>query len=230
MNRPGSILIAESGATKTSWLLGINGQEKGSVQTKGSNPNVSSQEELMDNVHQLHSELLEGFAPEHIYFYGSGLRHQTAKEKIHSLLIQSFPKSHIEIEDDLKAVIRACGREEGWVAILGTGSSACRYKNETVLQVCGGHGYLFGDEGSGTDLGKHLLKKWLQGDFSSEISDALSEIFQATALELRQIIYCSSSPNLRLAAICPTLSQLIDSPEIQELVLPTLFSIFYRDP
>ena len=133
-------------------------------------------------------------------------------------LIHFSPQAEIEIQDDMKAAVRATGKEEGIVAIMGTGSNAAYYKPDEILENYGGHGYLLGDEGSGMDLGKQLLKAMLDGKLPQELHDSVLQSEGMTLGEHRTSIYQHKQPNRRLATLAPYLKKGEKIPEVQALI------------
>ncbi|TAE61710.1 MAG: hypothetical protein EAZ89_00350 [Bacteroidetes bacterium] len=217
MSRLKNILIAESGSTKTDWqYLGQDGAPQ-SLRTAGLNPNSMSAEALRETLGAAVRQLGK-LQPEQVFLYGSGISGAPQQVQMYDLLHLFFPHSAIVIHNDLHAALRVSGRNAGIVAILGTGSNACRYEAEQITLRRGGHGYLLGDEGSGTDLGKHLLKGCLQGDFEPGVGDYIQAAEGATLLEIRTSVYQSSRPGQRLSQLCPYVSDLIAFPAIREMV------------
>jgi hypothetical protein len=64
-------LIAESGATKTIWVL-IDGAKRKQFKTKGINPQIQSVFEIEDLLEKELYPQVQGKQPEKIFFYGAG--------------------------------------------------------------------------------------------------------------------------------------------------------------
>ena len=204
------ILIADSGSTKTDWCLTENsGCNLLHFTTQGINPFHQSQQEITA---LLHKEVLPCFdcrtihptnhtekysthsvtAPnqsslsgqiEDIYFYGAGCT--TEKSPIlHSALQETFLQaSTVEVASDLLGAARSlCGHQAGIVCILGTGSNSCYYDGTQIIYNIPPLGYILGDEGSGTALGKRLISDCLKQQLPENICN-------------RFLAYCSFSPS-----------------------------------
>ncbi|MDW3647277.1 MAG: hypothetical protein R8P61_09445 [Bacteroidia bacterium] len=210
-------LLAESGASKTAWRLCHGNQVAQEFESMGLNPSAVKEKELLRALDRSLLQL-KGTIPHAIYFYGAGLKYQENIELLAGSLTHFFPNALVEIQDDMKAAVRATGKAEGIVAIMGTGSNAAYYKNDKILQNYGGHGYLLGDEGSGMDLGKQLLKAMLDGKLPRELHEYVLEREQMELGELRTSVYLHKQPNRRLAALAPYLKEGNDLPEVRSLI------------
>ena len=81
-----------------------------------------------------------------------------------------FPKSKIHVDHDLMGAAKAlCGNEKGIACILGTGSNSCFYNGKKIVKNSPGLGYVLGDEGSGTYLGKKVIQYYLYDTFDPDL-------------------------------------------------------------
>jgi len=222
-----TILLAESGSTKTEWRLFQNGSIIRSFRTEGLNPSTYSEPDFKKLLQSLFDTFVFPWTPDQIIFYGAGLRDDTQKTLLHNQLQSLVPASHVRIEDDLYAAVHATGKPDGIVCILGTGSNACRYQDQKIIERAGGHGYLLGDEGSGMDLGKNLLKCLLQSDFSSDLHQKLVVNLGKTPEVLKKDIYSAARPQFALATLTRHLTGMLDEPEISKMIADR-FHLFFN--
>ena len=167
-----SVLIADSGGTKTDWCL-ICESHFYFFSTESYHPNTLSCPSKLDLI-QFWKDLTQKLAIS-CHFYGAGCstEENQTKIKIHFTTEANF--IHFEVASDLVAAgIALLGKEEGYVGILGTGSVLTYYKNKQITEIIGGFGYLLGDEGSGYYFGKLVIQKYL----NNELSEALTSIFE----------------------------------------------------
>lgn len=165
------ILIADSGSTKTDWLFAEEASKVERRQTPGINPVHMSEDEVvavisaLDCPRSLHA----------IYFYGAGCI-DPFKTKVVNALGRLFPDADISVESDLLGAARAvCGHRRGIACILGTGSNSCLFDGEKILDNTPPLGYILGDEGSGTHIGKSFLNALFKGRLSEKLrTDYLS--------------------------------------------------------
>lgn len=163
------ILIADSGSTKTEWLLvGKQGIER-TFRTSGINPYFLGEEEIR---RVLTREVLVELPIERItdvYFYGAGCIGLPG-EMLCLQLHRVIGPDTVEVNSDLIGAARALfGDKAGIVAILGTGSNSGFYDGRDIILQTPSLGFILGDEGSGSDLGKHLLSDAMKGLLPEEL-------------------------------------------------------------
>ena len=223
-----SILIADSGATKTSWVW-LNTEAEKHFETPGFHPAfVSKQtihENLIQSISSKQSELIDD-----IYFYGAGCGNKKGKETIYTALTDFFPASNIYLETDLLGACRALFQEQqGICAILGTGSNSAFYKNGKIESRQPSLGYILGDEGSGAYLGKLLVTAFLNGEMTAISAIKFSETFDLSYEEIIDKVYRQPFPNRFLASLCPYLSAEKEDPFIDSLIRDGLNDFFRKN-
>lgn len=195
-----SLLLAESGSTKTDWCLIRKGKKPVEFRTTGINPLLQSSEEIMS---VLHNELHWNpkiHAAEKISFYGSGAGSVQRQKEIATVLKKFFGSGKIEVQSDMMAAARAlCGDTKGIVCILGTGSNSCFYNGKTIKEQQASLGYIVGDEGSGNHLGKRVLQYYAYKTFDLELTLAFEKLFGNDLPEILRRLYREPFPNRYLA-------------------------------
>ena len=175
------ILIADSGSTKTDWIFTDDARIVERIQTPGINPVHMGEEEIAHIIAPVagHQGALD------IFFYGAGCV-DPFKAKVAEALEKSLPSARISVEGDLLGAARAvCGHRRGIACILGTGSNSCLFDGEAIVQNVPPLGYILGDEGSGTAIGKRFLNALFKGELSSELRD---DYFHQSGLTYADII------------------------------------------
>ena len=221
-------LTADSGSTKTTWLLNTNGAEKLYFYTQGINP-FHMDIETMESI--LKEELLpqlqsSGFPIDDIEFYGAGC---TIEKSVilKNILQKIFPssKSVIVGSDMLGAAKALFNNEPGIACILGTGSNSCLYDGEKIVENISPMGYILGDEGSGAVIGKTFLNCLYKGKHRDFINVFETE----TGLTLPDIInkvYLGPLPNRFLASLCPFIHSHLTEQWIEEMVIDCFRKFF----
>ncbi len=221
------ILIADSGATKTDWLL-VNNTNNTFITTAGINAYYMSSEAIIS---MLHNELMPSISAEavsSIYYYGAGCSTEAKCTKISDLLNELFPNASIEVNHDMLAAARSlCDSKPGIACILGTGSNSCVYDGHKITRQMVSLGYFFGDEGSGTHLGKLLITDYLRGEMPDHISDKLTDEFNLSLELVLDNIYNKPSPNRFLASFAPFIQQNSKDKYIRQLITKS-FSEFLK--
>ncbi|RMG68819.1 MAG: hypothetical protein D6722_11315 [Bacteroidetes bacterium] len=212
------MLIAESGATKTEWRYCVDNQVKLGFRTPGFNPNVMSPRQIRQEMAAALETHLTGVSLRELFFYGSGIGGDSQRAIMNTILTDLLPGTRISVEHDLLAAARCAGHAEGVVCIIGTGSNSGYYKGGEVLQSLGGHGYIFGDEGSGADLGKHVIKGLLQDEFPDGVRSFIEMQSGSSIYELKIAVHRDPKPNVRLARLAKYLDEIWHYPEVGDMI------------
>lgn len=211
------IVIADSGSTKADWKL-VDSNIANSITTMGFNPVFHTTELISDELAKAFRELNKEAAT-NVYYYGSGCWDQRRKQVIKDALKQVFGKADILVEHDLLGAARAtCGTEPGISCILGTGSNTCLYDGNDVIDNVTNLGYLMGDEGSGTHLGKKLIRAYFYRELPPEIKTAFEEWVPGGQSEILDKVYGEDTPNVYLASFTKFLAEHKDHFYIQRLI------------
>jgi N-acetylglucosamine kinase-like BadF-type ATPase len=200
-------LIADSGATKCEWCLLDNGKKK-KIVTTGISPyflNTAQIEQLL--LKQLVPKLKDAIINE-VHFYGTGLSNQNNVLILKTVLKKIFKKAKISIETDLIAAARAlCGKEKGIACILGTGSNSCFYNGRKLIKNSPGIGFILGDEGSGSYLGKKVIQYYLYQTFDEELMTSFEKRFLTSPMEILENVYKKPMANRYLASFAIFLAE-----------------------
>lgn len=212
------IVIADMGATKTDWSFAEGSTVIKNIQTKGFNPYFYSAGEIVDLLRKDFVD--EDFSEiEKVYFYGAGCSTEEKIKTIEYALKIYFPQALIEVNHDLLASARAlCGHSPGIACILGTGSNTCLFDGTDIISNNPSLGFLLGDEGSGGDLGRELIKAYYYGKLTPELESKFETQFNTDKTHLLGDVYSTDKPNAYCAAFTPFLNQNIEEICIAELV------------
>ena len=214
------ILIADSGSTKTDWVLWDKEKNQSSNhQSKGLNPFFVDSEEIAETLKSTFTEEeLENIKK--IHFYGSGISSEDTVKIVADGLKIACPNSETEVANDLLAAARAlCGKEPGIACILGTGSNSCVYDGNNIIEEGVSFGYILGDEGSGNHLGRQLLKAIYTRKAPENILDAFKLSYPHLTLgKLLDHLYNFPSPNRYLATFSPFIKAHHEDPFIRNLI------------
>ncbi len=230
-------LIAESGSTKTDWVLveaAVGEQIR--FTTCGLNPYFLSEEEacsVFTEVRQRIRPYLNGeLALSGLRFYGAGCSPEKIPWMQHLLYSHfTLPSlTEVEVAGDLLAAARAlCGTEPGIACILGTGSNSCYYDGEFIAEHIPSLGYILGDEGSGAVLGKQFLGDLLKRQLPDSLRDQFQERYALTLGEIIERVYREPYPNRFLAGFSPFIHEHMHLPSVKKLVKNAFASFFERN-
>jgi glucosamine kinase len=193
-------LIADSGATKTSWML-LGKRSKKEIQTQGLSPYYFTAEQMAEVI-QL--ELVPQMGKkeiEDIHFYGTGCATPALQQVVKKALQKSImPVGKIEVQSDLTGAARSvCGHQKGIACILGTGSNSCVYNGKKVVKNNPAPGFILGDEGSGAYLGKKVLQHFIYNTFDEELLHKFQQKFQTDYRTILDNVYKQPWPNRYMA-------------------------------
>lgn len=167
------ILIADSGATKTTWASVAN-NEHSIISTFGMNPLLKADVELEAILFDELFSQLSSKEFDQIWFYGAGCREWKNSDRVMSLLKEAFPKSDIKLKTDVEgAGLSSFGDGTGIVVISGTGSSAGFMKNGEMMDIMYSRAYPEGDFGSGCHIGALVLRDYFDGDAPDFIKEVI---------------------------------------------------------
>lgn len=222
------ILIADSGSTKTDWVLHDSNSIVARVKTQGLNPTLQESEEIYNILKEELADKISSDAPDTIYFYGAGCAYESANERMREALGRIFTTNKIEINSDLLAAARAlCGHEEGIACILGTGSNSCLFNGKKIVENTPSLGYILGDEGSGAYLGRQLVSDCIKKQLPAAICKKFLTQYNLTIAGILERVYHEPLPNRYLASFAPFLAENRNNAEIKAL-LKHCFTLFFQ--
>jgi len=213
------ILLADSGSTKTDWLL--IGRDTVSFQSAGFNPFYQTQEVITETLRSEVQPKTESDQVRQVFFYGAGCADETTSRPVMNALAEIFPAAeNIEVHSDLLGAARAlCGHDAGIACILGTGANNALYDGKKIINNIGSLGFWLGDEGSGGYLGKQLVVRHLHNELPEALHEEFKKSFPDTSrLTILDRAYRQPFPNRYFATFSPFLNQHLADPFVHDLV------------
>lgn len=235
-------LTADSGSTKTTWLLTATSVTPAFPKagkhftTQGINPFHMSPSDMRRIISD---ELLPAIGQEgsadvaksiiEINFYGAGC----TKEKspiLRDILASLFHcAQRITVDSDMLGAAKALFADQPGIAcILGTGANSCLYDGQQIISNISPMGYILGDEGSGAVIGKTFLNSLYKGQHR----DFIPTFEKETGLTLPAIInkvYREPLPNRFLASLAPFIRSHIQDQEWIAQHVTQCFRDFFRN-
>lgn len=219
----GLTLIVESGATKGEWrVVSPSGEESCRFVSEGTNVSTMTMHAVKRIIAETSEKIAAlGYNVEKIWFYTAGIPTHEIKEALTAVFKEKFPSADIEIEDDLTAAARAaCGHKRGITAIIGTGSNSCLWDGEKIVKKIRTGGFILGDEGSASALGKAFIADFIKDLVPENIAADFKERFDSSYESIVENVYRSqASPSGYLGSFTPFLMQYYETePYIKALV------------
>ena len=222
------LLVADSGSTKADWAFCAPDGQTTRVTSIGVNPNLHSRAEIKTVVQSVCPDDIPEAKVRWVYYYGTGVWDATRAERVGEVLRACYPEAEIEIHHDLLGAARAaCGEDPGIACILGTGSNSCLYDGEEVTDNVTNLGWLIGDEGSGVDLGRRLIRAYSYRELPPEDREHFEEATGHSRRTIGDGLYGAASANRFLASFSPFLHDSLGRPAIRQLVVDS-FTEFLR--
>ncbi|MEM6317002.1 MAG: hypothetical protein AAF960_04990 [Bacteroidota bacterium] len=222
-------IIADSGSTKTDWVLLNRDKGMESFSTNGLNPVLLDKAAIISEIGATFSKGSLSSKVNAVHFYGAGCFDEPHCTIVESALQVIFPNASFWINNDLLAAARAiCGTSEGIACILGTGANSCFFDGQKIVDNVPPLGYILGDEGSGTYLGKQLLRHYFYRELPPELERRLLADFSISKKKVIEAVYRQPNGNRYLANFAKWIIEQKKHPFVQQLLLNALDDFIKR--
>lgn len=213
-----SILIADSGATKTEWCISSAGNDK-IYKTEGLNPYYHTVESIREVIGQKLYPKIADRTISDIHFYGAGCDSEKKIAVVRKALNAVFSDVNIHISEDLLGAARACFFDQPGIAcILGTGSNSCLYDGTKIVEHIPSLAFILGDEGSAGYFGKKLINKYFRFEVPDELKESLEENYNMDLDHINRGLYDNSQKSRFIASYAAFLGEHEDHPFVQEIL------------
>ena len=221
------IIIVDGGSTKVEWqIIDRSNDVDMKIYTTGFNPYYHDRSLFEKSAREV-AQKINPSTPEAVYYYGTGCSSDATKAIIADVLGQVFPHGSFYVEHDLIASARALFKNKpGLACILGTGSNSCLYDGNDIIENVPSIGWMIGDEGSGTYLGKMLITDYMRFQMPDEIRYSFEKGNDLNFEKVLNIMYSQQDPNNFFAKFPKYIGQHLDEEYYRNLVLKN-FEDFY---
>jgi N-acetylglucosamine kinase-like BadF-type ATPase len=222
------VAIVDSGSTKSDWVI-LDDFKKVFLKTEtiGFNPNFINKELIVPEIEKNSNLILVKNSITKIFFYGSGCGIKKNCETIEEELLKVFGKAEIIVKEDLMAAAYAAyNGKPAIVCILGTGSNSCFFDGENLNIELPSLGFLIGDEGSGSAIGKQLVRRYFMKKLPADLHTEFQEEYSLTVEEALKNMYHTTRPNAYLADFNKFVVERKDHPYFQDMVFEEMKSFF----
>lgn len=194
-------LIVDCGSTKADWVLLDSNNIINKTQTEGFNPNYSDKEHILSiaSNNNLYNTYLQNITD--IFFYGSGCGSKHNINLINDIFKSVFVHSEICVYSDMMAACHAVSaHKKAIVCILGTGSNSCLFNGTDIVDKAVSLGYIIGDEGSGSNIGKSILHDYLYQMMPLDLYSKIENEYNIDVNSFISNVYHSNQPSKYLAS------------------------------
>ncbi|GAA4003849.1 ATPase [Hymenobacter fastidiosus] len=195
------ILIADGGSTKTNWCLVDAEGTRAFFNTEGYNPEFIGTAGIIASLRKSLPDTLAADQITELYYYGASISSPPKVAVVADAMRTLFTRARIYVDHDLLAAARALlGQGSGFAAILGTGTNSCLYDGQGVSFTVDSLGYFLGDEGSGSFIGKRLLRDYLRNLLPGNLQEAFRATYGLERDAILDHLYNQPLPNRFLAS------------------------------
>lgn len=216
------ILIADGGSTKIRWALV---EDRGCVVsefvTAGLNPLLPPTqgiESCLDGYLRGYVGS-DGVTVDEVWYYGAGCLPHVCGD-VERALMSVAGCDQVSVASDMLGAARAmCGHEAGVACVLGTGSNSCLYDGRDIADSTPALGFILGDEGSGTVLGRRLVSDVFKRQLPQWLCREFQDRYRLSVSELIDRVYRQPEPNRFLASLAPFIREHIECDGIRDIVM-----------
>lgn len=219
MSESKTLLLADSGSTKTEWCLVKPDHSTKTIFTGGLNPYYHTEESITD-ILKTHLLPVTGENPiDEVHFYGAGCTGDERTQMLKSVLKKVFGAEVVEVDSDIMGSVRAvCGRKAGVAAILGTGANSCQYDGQKVVDNVPVLGFILGDEGSAGYFGRKILQGYFYREMPDDLKADLEASYDMNRSSILENVYKKPQPNTYVAGFARFIGRHAKHPYIQNIL------------
>jgi len=222
-------VIAESSSTGSEWSLVDGNNVVAHAVISGINPYFQTRREIS---HIIRLELPREFFKrrwEKVMFYGAGCSTPERKKIVELSLVAQF-KTPVVVESDLVGAAHGLlMNEAGLACILGTGSNSCFYDGEKITKSVTAGGFILGDEGSGSSMGRIFLSDVLKDLAPRELIEEFYAVNKCTPSDIMDAVYNNPHANQNLHNYSFFLADHLDNSYARNLVTEEIKRFFERN-
>lgn len=164
-----------------------------------------------------------------VYFYGAGCSNPERNKIVELSLVAQF-KTPVVVESDLVGAAHGLLQNEaGLACILGNGSNSCFYDGERITKSVTSGGFILGDEGSGSAMGRIFLSDVLKNLAPKELIEEFYAVNKITKANIMDAVYNNPHANNNLHNYSFFLADHLDNEYCHELVTREIKRFFDRN-
>lgn len=155
-----------------------------------------------------------------VVVYGAGCGDPDRRESMQAALARIWPAATVRVHTDLLGAAHGLtAGAPGLVIILGTGMNAGYFDGERLHCPMPSLGYILGDEGSGADIGRHLLQDAFYQRMPQHVRGQVFGPEGPGLGAVLQTLHRGPTPARSLASHTAALAGLLHEPYVRELLL-----------
>ncbi len=184
------IAVVYSGSKSAFWKISAHGKLIAECTVPGLNPCFNDTKQIQSYLSKSNTIINHAEQLKRIYVFAAGAASPDRQNELAFALGTFFKNSKIVVRDDIYgASLAACHNEKGIVGILGSGSNCAYFDGKKPEQNNFGLGFILGDEGSANDLGKILLKRYLEDKLPADLKKKLEKKYNLDRPNILERVY-----------------------------------------
>lgn len=222
------VAIVDGGSTKCDWVI-LDDFKKVFLKTEttGFNPNIINPELIVPEIQKNFSLTTTKNSIKKVFFYGSGCGVPENRAVVEKELKKFFTEADIVVKEDLTAAAYAAyNGKPAIVCILGTGSNSCYFDGKHIKVELPSLGFLLGDEGSGSSIGKQLVRRYFMKKLPDDLRHAFEEKYHLTIDGALKNMYHNPRANAYLADFNKFVVEHKAHPYFQNMVFDEMKNFF----
>jgi len=210
-------IIAECGATKTDWCAICSDGTTKRISSEGINFAVMSSQAADEIIRKAVMALSSGGEMlSEMYIYAAGQ-------------FENRSGGNVEYNSDMLGAARALfGHNPGIAAVIGTGSNSCFFDGENIVKNIHSGGFILGDEGSASCLGKLFLADFLKGFVPQAMAEDFKTSHDSDYPTIVKNVYKGESPSRYLGDIAPWILEWYERDEYARNLVDDNFRNFFK--
>lgn len=214
------IAVVYSGSNYADWRLAIRDKTVATFKTQGINPYFSDEKAILHLLNKNINLIHHAEEIKKIYFFTAGASSPERIKTVHDALAAFFKHAKVYVQHDiLAAAIASCRDKKGIVCILGSGSNAAYYDGRKIAPNNYGMGYILGDEGSASWMGKMLLKGFINETLPEKVKKKFAKRYDYDRKQILDKVYRQQQPALFLSSFTEFISENQDDEYINHLII-----------
>ena len=222
------ILVVDCGSTKSEWAVLDDVNVVSKFAGDGFNPNFCD-DNFISEIIEKSLKNIDNQYVEKLYFYGSGCGNEANQRKVAAVFKKFLNKTEIVVYPDTLGSCHALfGSNPGIACILGTGSNACLYDGEKITQNAVSLGFMIGDAGSGSHIGKKIVHDYFFKIMPEDLRQKFDEKYHLDREKFLKRLYQGEQSSRYLADFSRFASENLKNNYIFEKI-GTIFDEFITD-
>lgn len=213
------IIVGYSGSRFSNWRIADKDKVITGFTTPGINPLQNDERYILNLLNKNNNFINYAEKIKRIYFFGPGIISPEQQSFMVNILSLFFKNAKVYAYLDMKATaIVTCQDKEGLIGIIGSGSNVGYYTGSKLKVNNYGLGYILGDEGSGTWIGRKLLKDSMLGIMPDGIQKKFVTKYPLDRKQIMDRVYRQENVGLFLSSFADFAEENKKNPYILKLI------------